>query len=96
MTKLTAKARKALPDSDFAVIEKTKVKNKKTGKITTKKTRRFPINDKNHARLALAMKDKAHGIDKGEKAQIVKKAKKKLKTTDKKDSMSSLKRKYKG
>jgi len=48
--RLTYQQRKALPDSDFAVV--VRVKDKRTGKM--RKIRMFPINDKAHVRNALA------------------------------------------
>lgn len=74
MVKLTYKKRKSLPSSDFAVIQTEK--SKKTGK--SKKVRRFPINDKAHARNALARLPQAKGLDQEEKDAIKKKAKRKL------------------
>lgn len=92
MAKLTYKARKKLPDSDFAVIEKKK--EKKDGKTSTKEKRRFPINDKAHARNALARLPQAKGLDSTEKTAIKKKAEKVL--GHKTASMRAMKKKYKG
>lgn len=78
MAKLSYAKRKSLPDSDFAVIQKKRVKNKTTGKTTTKKIRRFPINDAAHARNALARMPQADGLTSTDKGKIMKKAKKKL------------------
>ena len=78
MAKLSYAKRKSLPDSDFAVIQKKRVKNKTTGKTTTKKIRRFPINDAAHARNALSRMPQADGLTSNEKGKIMKKAKKKL------------------
>ena len=78
MAKLTYAKRKSLPDSDFAVIDKKRVKNKTTGKTQTKKIRRFPINDAAHAKNALARMPQAHGLTTTDKDKIMKKAKKKI------------------
>ena len=72
MAKLTSKQRKKLSDSNFAVIQK------KDGK----EDRRFPINDKAHARNALARLSQAKGLSSSEKAKIKNKAQKKLYGTD--------------
>ena len=68
MAKLTYKQRKALPTSDFAVVQKKKGKTIK----------RFPINDKAHARNALARLPQAKGLSAKEKSDIRAKADKKL------------------
>ena len=68
MAKLTYKQRKALPTSDFAVVQKEDGKTR----------RRFPINDKAHARNALARLPQAKGLSTSEKAAVKRKAYKKL------------------
>lgn len=64
--KLTVDERNALPDDDFALIQKRK--NKNTGKI--EKIRRFPIHDISHARNALARLAIAKDISDAEKKRI--------------------------
>lgn len=68
MAKLTSKQRKSMPEKEFAVVEKEGGKTRK----------RFPINDKAHARNALARLNQAKGLSKMEKTTIKRKAYAKL------------------
>lgn len=68
MAKLTTKQRKMMPKSEFALNQK---KDGKTEK-------RFPINDKEHARKALQLLPKAKDVSASEAAMIRAKARKKL------------------
>ena len=72
MAVLKAAARKKLPDSAFAGgIDKTKGKG-------NAKRRRFPVNDKAHARAALRLLPRAKGLSSGAKENIRRRAKAKL------------------
>lgn len=73
MAKLTYAQRKKMPKKSFAVVEK---KTTPSGKKKTVK--RFPINDKAHARNALARLSQAHGLTSAQKSAIKAKAHKKL------------------
>lgn len=70
--KLTTKTRKALKNSDFALIQK------KDGKTI----RRFPIYDCSHAANALARLSGAKGISPEERAQVKRKAQAELKSKE--------------
>lgn len=83
MAKLTYKKRKALPNKDFAVIDKKDGKEK----------RRFPINDKAHARNALARLPQAKGLSSEDKKKIKAKAKKKLYGTSSDKKVKEVKKK---
>lgn len=78
MAKLTYGQRKKMPASKFAVVEKKKVTNKKTGKTETKTEKRFPIPDKAHARNALARLPQAKGLTKNQEDRVKNAAEKKL------------------
>ena len=69
MAKLTTKQRKKMPSSEFALIQKHDGKMEK----------RFPINDKEHARKALQLLPRAKNVSSSERAKIMAKAHKKLK-----------------
>jgi len=73
MAKLTYSQRKKMPKSDFAVVQKEK---SASGKTTERK--RFPLNDKAHARNALARLPQAKGLSSTEKQAIKNKAHKEL------------------
>lgn len=68
MAELTYKKRKALPSKAFAVVKKVK------GKTVEK----FPIQDKAHARNALARVNQAKGLTTAEKKAVIRKAEKML------------------
>ena len=72
MARLTAKQRKALPDSAFAGGV-----NKGVGSGNAKR-RRFPVHDKSHARAALRLLGRAKGLSSGQKANIRRRALNKL------------------
>ena len=65
MARLTAKKRKSLPNSSYAIV-------------TKKGRRRFPINDKEHARKALQLLPLAKGLTSSQKSSIKRKARLKL------------------
>ena len=72
MAKLKAAERKKLPDSAFAGgIDETKGKG-------DARRRRFPVHDKPHARAALRLLGRAKGLSASEKANIRRRARKKL------------------
>jgi len=73
MAKLTYSKRKKMPKKEFALVEK--MKGKRGEKLTRK---RFPINDKAHARNALARLPQAKGLSPEEYKMIEEKAKRKL------------------
>jgi hypothetical protein len=72
MARLSARARKALPDSAFAGGI-----DKRVGKGSAKR-RRFPVHDKAHATAALRLLGRAKGLSAGQKAAIRSRALKKL------------------
>lgn len=72
---LTYQQRKDLPDSAFALIQYRPSKRDPKKKI---KVRRFPINDCEHARNALARLPNAKDLSDEERAQVKRKAQKKL------------------
>lgn len=92
MAKLTYQERKSMPKSKFALVETKRVKNKKTGKMETKEIKRFPINDKAHARNALARIPVAKGLDSGEKKMIKDKAENKLYGTSNPKKIAAVKK----
>lgn len=69
MAALTTKEREALPNSDFAVIQRVR---DKSGKVRIK--RRFPMPDKSHAEFALTQISRADNLSPQEKEDIRKKA----------------------
>jgi hypothetical protein len=73
MAKLTYGQRKKMPKKSFAVVQ---TKKTKSGKKKTVK--RFPVNDKAHARNALARLPQAKGLSTDEKKAVKNKANKKI------------------
>lgn len=92
MAKLTSTQRKSMPKSKFALVETKRVKNKKTGKMETKEIKRFPINDKAHARNALARIPVAKGLSGSEKKEVKTKAEKKLYGTSSPKKIAAVKK----
>ncbi|MCW7071870.1 MAG: hypothetical protein OCU12_06065 [Methanophagales archaeon] len=76
---LTYQQRKDLPDSAFALIQYRPSKRDPKKKI---KVRRFPINDCEHARNALARLPNATDLTDEERAQVKRKAQKKLNSSE--------------
>ena len=72
MARLTARQRKALPDSAFAGGV-----DRSVGKGNANR-RRFPVHDKAHARAALRLLGRAKGLSAGQKANIRRRALNKL------------------
>lgn len=72
MARLTASARKRLPDSAFAGGV-----DKRVGTGSAKR-RRFPVHDKAHARAALRLLGRAKGLTSAQKARIRARANAKL------------------
>jgi len=68
MARLTAAQRRALPDSDFALIQY------KGGK----KIRRYPIPDKSHQRMAISMRSVGKRVTDAQESMIKRKASKRL------------------
>jgi hypothetical protein len=77
MAKLTAAQRKRLPDSAFAVISQSTVRDKETGKMVSKKIRKFPVMDKGHASAAKAYLHTSD-LTPTQKKAVVKKANKEM------------------
>lgn len=74
MARLTARARKRLPNSAFAGgVDKSKGKGDAS-------RRRFPVHDKAHARAALRLLGRAKGLSAAAKGRIKARAQRKLGT----------------
>lgn len=82
--KLSYKQRKDLDDSMFALIQS--VKNKGTGEM--RKIRRFPINDENHVRNALARLPQAKNLTSEERDTVKSKILKRARELNMKDLLA--------